>query len=782
MVYATASLALATLALMRFGSANASQRRTVLAASGLTGGAAVALVVGDLWTAAVVVAGVALLLWAMPRYWHICGSLFFASLLVAFATYGAYLVRATFLLGGEPIGMVLGGVLLVLELVAMVLLVTSAFEMVDALAAEEPRLGETPAPDDWPMVCLQVPTYNEPPDLVIETIRSLVALDYPALRVQVIDNNTTDDALWRPLAEECERLSTPERPVDFVHLPSWPGYKAGALNWGLAHIDPEVQVIGIVDADYVVDQRWLRATVPQFNDPRVAFVQTPQDYRAWEGSAFYRACYAGFALFFKLGMISRSRRNSIIFAGTMGLVRREALEAVGGWDERIITEDAEVSLRMLERGWRSVYVPTAYGRGIMPLTYEGLRKQRFRWAFGGIQILRKHWRLLVPWNRRSGLTMAQRYDHLMGGLWWFNDALTLAFSLFVFAAAVGALVGRPFVVQRLSGAGIILPLAFIALNIVRYTWATRAATGAGVGLSLGALRVNMSLSWVIALACLRGLTQERGIFLRTPKFAGAPAIREIRLVWAETTLAVVSAVLLAAVVARLDGAPVSIALVMLLAWSAIIYGASTAHALSDPTRQPVSEVLRQRAMLEIRPRLSRAARARGTRLGLAVLGASAMLLLAVATESGRPPVADLPFGQPLTPDVREDNREVVIVPGSGRGSTPSPDPTASAGDGAPVTTEPEPSIAPGLAATAPRPNAPVAQPTPPGAAQPPPPTPTPPPPPAAPAQPAPTPPPPPPPPPAEPPPPAPTPPPPAQATSRPTPPTVVPTPPPPGRP
>jgi cellulose synthase/poly-beta-1,6-N-acetylglucosamine synthase-like glycosyltransferase len=229
----------------------------------------------------------------------------------------------------------------------------------------------------------------------------------------------------------------------------------------------------------------------------------------------------------------------------MGLVRRPVLDQIGGWDERIITEDAEASLRIFAAGHRAVYVARAFGKGIMPLTYEGLRKQRYRWAFGGIQILRRHWRaLLLP---GSGLSLGQRYDHLIGGLWWFNDALTLGFAAFVAAAGLGAVVGRPFVVQRLSGIGLVLPIAFIALNLLRYLWALRATTGASPALALAALRVNLSLSWVIALACLRGLTQERGVFLRTPKFRGAAAIREIRLVWVETTIAIAGGLLLVAV-------------------------------------------------------------------------------------------------------------------------------------------------------------------------------------------------------------------------------------------
>lgn len=736
LIVASAALLATTVILLLFSRRRPSPLWSRVAAAVVAWLIGAFLIIAGLGTAALVAVAVGLLIVLLPRYWHVTGLGFFASLVVAFGTYAAYLVRATLLLGGEPLGVALGTVLLVFELVAMLLFVTSAFEMVDALAARPPALPQTSEPARWPVVCLQVPAYNEPPDLVIETLRSLVALEYPALRVQVIDNNTSDDALWRPVAAECERLARDGHRVEFVHLPRWPGYKAGALNWGLSHLAEDVEIIGIVDADYVVDAAWLRATIPYFSNDDIAFVQTPQDYRAWEESGFYRACYAGFALFFKIGMLSRARRNSIIFAGTMGLVRRRALEEVGGWDERIITEDAEVSLRMLARGWSAVYVPVAYGRGIMPLTYEGLRKQRFRWAFGGIQILRRHWRLIVPWNRRSGLTFGQRYDHLMGALWWFNDALTLGFSLFVFAAAAGAILDRPFVVQRLSGIGIVLPLVFVALNLSRYVWATRAATGAGLGLALGALRVSMSLSWVIALACLRGLTQERGVFLRTPKFQGAAAVRELRLVWVETMIAALALVLLIGIMIRAGGSPVSLALGGLLGWSLLIYGSATANALSDPTRRPLGAVLRHKALLELRPRLGRAARARSTRLGLSAAMAVAIVMLAVATESDRAPVAELPFGEPLRPftsagvaDDPQDLRRLTPTPSQSARPTALPSPTEgelpAPADGELVATDAPtptaspppgalvPTATPGLTPPGAAPTLPAATPTPP---------------------------------------------------------------------
>ena len=673
-----AALVVATALLVLFGRRRASARLVVLPWTALSLTTAMAATLLGAGAAVPLGLGVGVLLLFLPRHWHVVGALFFAHLVVAFALYAVYLVRATVLLGGEPLGLFVGTFLLLLELAAMLLIATSAFEMVDALAAEPLRVPRREDPERWPVVCLQVPAYNEPPDLVIETVRSLVGLDYPHLRVQVIDNNTTDAALWQPVQTECERLRAAGHCVEFVHLPTWPGYKAGALNWGLAHLADDVELVGVVDADYVVDARWLRATVPQFADARVAFVQTPQDYRAWEGSAFYRACYAGFALFFNIAMVSRARRNAIIFAGTMGLLRRASLEAVGGWDEAIITEDAEVSVRLLQRGWQGIYVPVAYGRGIMPLTYEGLRKQRFRWAFGGIQILRRHWATLLPWSRGSRLTFAQRYHHLMGGLWWFNDALTVGVTAFAGAAAIGALLDRPFIVQRLSAVGIVLPLVFIWLNVMRYAWALRAATGAGIGLSLAALRVNLSLSWVIALACLRGLVQQRGVFLRPPKFRGVPAIRELRVIWVEATISALTLAALLALVINEGISPVILALAGLLAWSLLIYGSAAAYAVADPAREPLSGALRQKARLELRPRLGRAARSRPARAGLGVVAVLVALAAGLAVESGRPPVEGLAFRVDVTPfdPLKRDSP----VPSGDPTATPEEAPTPGQAD------------------------------------------------------------------------------------------------------
>src|SRR4029453_9910846 len=117
-----------------------------------------------------------------------------------------------------------------------------------------------------------------------------------------------------------------------------------------------------------------------------------------------------------------------IYAATVGRIRKRALEAVGGWNEWCITEDAELSLRLLRAGWSGLHVDDSFGRGVMPLTFQGLKSQRYPWGFGGIQILRMHWRSMLPGRRTAANQMgpAQRWAYFAGALQWYGDLLGLA--------------------------------------------------------------------------------------------------------------------------------------------------------------------------------------------------------------------------------------------------------------------------------------------------------------------------------------------------------------------
>ncbi|HEY3013662.1 MAG TPA: glycosyltransferase [Nocardioides sp.] len=437
-----------------------------------------------------------------------------------------------------------------------------------------------------PFVSLHVPTHNEPPDLVIATLDHLLRLEYDAYEILLIDNNTTDSALWRPVEAFC---ATQPR-VKFIHLEDWPGYKSGALNHALTVTDPRAEVIGIVDADYLVKPDFLADCAPLFENPRVAFVQTPQDYRDWEGAAYFRRLYYSYGYFFDVSQKSRNERNGAIFGGTMGLIRRSALERVGGWDEWCITEDAELSLRLLKAGWRGVHIDESYGHGIMPLTFEALKRQRFRWCFGGIQLLRMHWRDLLPGprTRRNRLTLAQRWAYLVGGLQWFGDLASVFFTGFLFLGAISAAYGDGLVIRRLSGLLLLSVVVVMLLGAMRALALVRRTSGATWGEALGAWGLWIALGWTVARASARGLFAREGVFLRTPKVRGELGAGDaLRGNLSETLLALgcVLASAIAFAVGSVGAAAVGVLLVMQAAGYATAPVNSLAAIRSDLTEE-----------------------------------------------------------------------------------------------------------------------------------------------------------------------------------------------------
>ncbi len=312
------------------------------------------------------------------RGWSLLALLLLCSATASFLLYLAYSIGVTVFQAVTPrllVGVLLGSLLIVIaEIAAMGLALSYLFEILDVLGRRQSTAPPAPLPSTkMPRVVVQVPMYNEPVELVRDTLVALSRLDYPYFLVQAVDNNTKDPAVWMPIQQLCEELG--ER-FSFLHLDPWPGFKAGALNEATRLLPPDVEVIAIVDADYLVQPGFLRATVPHFADPQVGFVQTPQHYRDWEDDTYLRGLFHSYRYFFDITMPARAHRDAIIFCGTMGLIRRSVLDEIGGWNPDCITEDAEASLRILGRGYRGVYLQQAWGEGLMPLTFDGLKKQR----------------------------------------------------------------------------------------------------------------------------------------------------------------------------------------------------------------------------------------------------------------------------------------------------------------------------------------------------------------------------------------------------------------------
>jgi len=343
-----------------------------------------------------------------------------------------------------------------------------------------------------------------------QTLDSVAQLDWPNLECVAVINNTPDPALWGPIEDHC-RLLGPR--FKFVRADKLRGFKAGALRLALEHTAPEAEIIGVLDADYVVHPDWLKDLVPAFADPAVGLVQAPQDHRDASRRITQVAMNDEYAGFFDIGMVERNEVNAIIVHGTMCLIRREALVSAGGWSSDTIVEDTDLGLSLLERGWRAHYTQTRYGWGLLPSDFAAYKRQRHRWAYGGTQLIKKHWRAFLP--GRSLLTPQQRSQYLFGWLTWVG-----AEALGVLIAILN-LIWMPLVAFlgiAVPEAVLTLPvLATFAVMLLHFMVLYRARVQAPIFASLGAALSAMALQLTVGRAVAEGLVRDRLPFMRTAK-------------------------------------------------------------------------------------------------------------------------------------------------------------------------------------------------------------------------------------------------------------------------
>jgi exo-beta-1,3-glucanase (GH17 family)/cellulose synthase/poly-beta-1,6-N-acetylglucosamine synthase-like glycosyltransferase len=363
-----------------------------------------------------------------------------------------------------------------------------------------------------PFVSIHLACCNEPPEMVIATIASLRQLAYENFEVVVVDNNTKDEAKWQPIQAYVESL--PEN-FRFFHLPSWPGYKAGALNFALSNSASHAEIIAVVDADYVVHTNWLSGLVSYFADSNVGVVQAPQAHREWGGQIFRRMMNWEYDGFFRIGMHHRNERNAIVQHGTMTLIKASALREFGQWSEWCVCEDTELGLRLMRQGLSTVYVDDEVGHGLTPDSFSAFKKQRYRWAQGGMQILKKHW--------QANITAAQRYHFAAGWLPWIGDALHLVFALSAIAWTMGVLIfPRWFTLPTTL---FLLPLAtFVLAKLVvgpLLYWRRVQCKPMEI---LGASIAGMGVSHAIARGIFAGLFSKNARFEVTDKGAGKGAV------------------------------------------------------------------------------------------------------------------------------------------------------------------------------------------------------------------------------------------------------------------
>ena len=270
-----------------------------------------------------------------------------------------------------------------------------------------------------PFVSIHVACKNESAEIVNKTIEAMTKLDYTNYEVIVINSNNTDEKNYLKIKQYVESCGNNFK---FIHLDSVSGFKAGALNYiNTNYVDENVEIIAIVDCDYIVETNFLSKTVGYFSDKKVGIVQAPQSY--YNIMPYNIGLAHEYQSFFTIVMNQAQRLNLVTFTGTMGLIRADLIRNGLKWNEWCITEDVEAGIHINSKGYKGVYIDESLGKGLMPFDYVSLIKQRQRWTYGNMQVIIKD---LLSVTKNKALSTKQKIAFISLMVTWFHFELLFA--------------------------------------------------------------------------------------------------------------------------------------------------------------------------------------------------------------------------------------------------------------------------------------------------------------------------------------------------------------------
>lgn len=238
------------------------------------------------------------------------------------------------------------------------------------------------SPTRPPKVACLVASFNEPAEVLDETVAALVAMDYPNKQIVMLDDSTREET------RQAARDIAAKYGVEVVQRTNRQGYKAGAINEFLPRTDADY--VAIFDADGLPAHNFLRDMVPIIEeDPRVAFVQTPQYYANEQISNVAMGAARQQSVFYEYICEGKSYSHAAFCCGTNVIFRRKALLDVDGFVTDNVTEDFATSLKLHQKGYDSVYYNQVYVYGLAPETLEAYFTQQSRWALGTIGVMRR---------------------------------------------------------------------------------------------------------------------------------------------------------------------------------------------------------------------------------------------------------------------------------------------------------------------------------------------------------------------------------------------------------
>ena len=412
----------------------------------------------------------------------------FAGVALAYATYWVGW-RWTHTINTDPKAIVPSLILLVAETWAylnMCLFVFLTWRLTDRDPGEAPA-GRT--------VDVFITCYDEPLEVVRRTAIGAREIRYPH-RTYVLDDGKRAEIL----------AMTEELGIGYIRRVGNAHAKSGNLNFALSVTSGEF--ILQLDADHVPLPSILDRMLGYFNDPKMAVVQSPQDFYNVDSFTHVRndegrRLWEENRIFYSLIQPGRDHWNASFFCGSCGIIRRSALEAIGGFASQTIIEDMETTMQFHAHGYKSAYHRETLAYGLAPGAAGAYHVQRLRWGQGAMQILRK----LKPLTMR-GLTLQQRIAYFAGTACYFEGwqkAVFYLMPLFYFFTGILPVGGE-------QSAFLVRLIPYILISVVAFELLSR-----GTGYLFLSERFTMVRVWTYMMAALAVFTRKPLKFNVTPK-------------------------------------------------------------------------------------------------------------------------------------------------------------------------------------------------------------------------------------------------------------------------
>ncbi len=254
------------------------------------------------------------------------------------------------------------------------------------LAIDRGKIKRARKLKELPFISVQIPTFNDP--IAERCVKKCMEFDYPKdkYEIVIVDDSTNKDT------QKLLKKYADGKFVKFIHRENREGFKPGALNNAMDITKGEILVV--FDADWIPKKDFLNTIIQPFADPKVAIVQTRQGFYNSNTNLISRFASYLLMIYHTIMLPINDKLNCVFFCGTAGALRRSAFDKVGGWNAHSITEDSELSVKLLMAGYKSVYLSYETPSEV-PDTFESFIRQQMRWCYGNARVFFDNWKKIV---------------------------------------------------------------------------------------------------------------------------------------------------------------------------------------------------------------------------------------------------------------------------------------------------------------------------------------------------------------------------------------------------